>query len=54
MNAALDRGSQRASRTLFPVALAVAAGLVLGKPAGILAFAWLAVRLGLADHSRRG
>ena len=32
-----------------PVALAAAAGLVLGKPAGILAFSWLAVRLGLAD-----
>jgi NhaA family Na+:H+ antiporter len=32
-----------------PVALAAAAGLVLGKPAGILAFSWLAVRLRLAD-----
>jgi NhaA family Na+:H+ antiporter len=31
-----------------PVALAVAAGLVLGKPVGIVGFSYLAVRLGLA------
>ncbi len=31
-----------------PVALAVAAGLVLGKPLGIVAFSWVAVKLGLA------
>jgi NhaA family Na+:H+ antiporter len=31
-----------------PVAHAVAAGLVFGKPIGIVAFSWLAVRLGLA------
>lgn len=31
-----------------PVGLAVAAGLVLGKPLGILVFSWAAVRLGLA------
>jgi len=31
-----------------PVALAVAAGLVLGKPIGIAGLAWLAVRLGIA------
>jgi len=31
-----------------PVAVAVAAGLVVGKPLGILAFSWAAVRLGLA------
>jgi NhaA family Na+:H+ antiporter len=31
-----------------PVALAVAAGLVLGKPIGIVLFSWLAVRAGLA------
>ncbi|MBA4067053.1 MAG: Na+/H+ antiporter NhaA [Isosphaera sp.] len=30
-----------------PVALAVAAGLVVGKPVGIVLFCWLAVRLGL-------
>jgi NhaA family Na+:H+ antiporter len=32
-----------------PVALAVAAGLVLGKPVGIVLFSWLAVRLGMAS-----
>ncbi len=31
-----------------PVALAVAAGLVFGKPLGIVAFSWAAVTLGLA------
>jgi NhaA family Na+:H+ antiporter len=31
-----------------PVATAVAAGLVVGKPVGILLFSWVAVRLGLA------
>jgi NhaA family Na+:H+ antiporter len=31
-----------------PVALAVAAGLVFGKPLGILLFSWLAVRVGFA------
>lgn len=31
-----------------PVSLAVAMGLVLGKPLGIFAFSWLAVRLGAA------
>ncbi len=31
-----------------PVAQAVATGLVLGKPIGIVAFSWLAVRFGLA------
>jgi NhaA family Na+:H+ antiporter len=30
-----------------PIAVAVAAGLVLGKPIGIFTFSWLAVRLGL-------
>jgi NhaA family Na+:H+ antiporter len=33
-----------------PVALAVAAGLVVGKPLGILAFSWLAIRTGLASR----
>ena len=32
-----------------PVALSVAAGLVLGKPLGIVAFSWVAVKLGLAQ-----
>jgi NhaA family Na+:H+ antiporter len=33
-------------------ALAVAAGLVVGKPLGILLFSWLAVRLGIAQLPR--
>ncbi len=31
-----------------PIAIAVAAGLVLGKPLGIVLLSWLAIRLGLA------
>ena len=31
-----------------PVALSIAFGLVLGKPLGIVAFSWIAVKLGLA------
>jgi NhaA family Na+:H+ antiporter len=38
----------RGEAALHPVGWAVAAGLVLGKPLGILAFSWLAVRLGIA------
>jgi len=30
-----------------PVAVAIAAGLAVGKPVGILLFCWLAIRLGL-------
>jgi NhaA family Na+:H+ antiporter len=37
-----------ASLLVDPVALAIAAGLVLGKPVGIVLFSFLAVRLGLA------
>jgi NhaA family Na+:H+ antiporter len=33
------------------VSLAIFAGLVLGKPVGVLGFSWLAVRLGLAAKS---
>lgn len=35
-----------------PVALAVAAGLVIGKPVGIVSFSWLAIRLGIAARPR--
>jgi NhaA family Na+:H+ antiporter len=38
-----------AASVASPVSLAVAAGLLAGKPAGIVLFAWLAVRLKLAD-----
>lgn len=40
--------SVQPSAIAHPVALAVAAGLVIGKPLGIVAFSWLAVRVGLA------
>lgn len=33
-----------------PVALGVVLGLVVGKPVGVFALAWLAVRVGLADR----
>jgi NhaA family Na+:H+ antiporter len=36
-----------------PVFLAICAGLVLGKPIGVLTFSWLAVRLGLATRVLR-
>jgi len=32
------------------VSVAIFAGLVLGKPIGVLTFSWLAVRLGIATH----
>jgi NhaA family Na+:H+ antiporter len=37
-----------ASALTDPIAVAVAAGLLVGKPAGILVFSWLAIRVGLA------
>lgn len=37
-----------ANALLEPVAVAVALGLFLGKPLGVLLFSWLAVRIGLA------
>ena len=43
----LDSGSLRAA-VHSPVAVGVAAGLVIGKPVGVLCGAWLAARIGLA------
>lgn len=37
-----------AADALHPVPLGIAAGLVAGKPLGVLGFAWLAIRLGAA------
>jgi NhaA family Na+:H+ antiporter len=34
-----------------PVSVAIFAGLVFGKPVGVLAFSWLVVRLGLATRA---
>lgn len=42
------RGSV-AEMALHPVTLGVVTGLVIGKPPGIIAFAWLAVKLRLAE-----
>jgi NhaA family Na+:H+ antiporter len=36
-----------------PVSVAIFAGLVFGKPIGVLTFSWLAVRLGLATRALR-
>lgn len=36
------------SRLTDPIALAVSAGLILGKPIGIVLLSWIAVRIGLA------
>jgi hypothetical protein len=38
-----------AAALIAPVTLGVAASLLIGKVVGVLEFAWLAVRLGLAD-----
>lgn len=35
-------------RLTHPISLGIAAGLFIGKPLGIVAFAWLAIKLGLA------
>lgn len=45
---ALDLG-ELATAASHPVTLGIALGLLLGKPLGITLFAWLAVRLGLAE-----
>jgi NhaA family Na+:H+ antiporter len=34
-----------------PVSVAIFAGLVFGKPIGVLTFSWLAIRLGLATRA---
>ncbi len=48
-NAGVALGGDGGVRALLgPITLGVALGLVLGKPVGILAFAWLATRLGVA------
>jgi NhaA family Na+:H+ antiporter len=40
------------AQLLHPVSIGIVAGLVIGKPAGILALSWLAVRLKLAGLPR--
>jgi len=47
-NAGVSFAGIRASAMLDPVPLGIAAGLVLGKPVGVLGVTWLAVRLRMA------
>lgn len=47
-NAGVSLTGDLASAFLDPVALGIIAGLVLGKPIGIVGFSWLAVRVGAA------
>jgi Na+:H+ antiporter, NhaA family len=39
------------THTWQPVSTAILAGLVIGKPVGVMAFTWIAVRLGLARQT---
>ncbi|HLL40362.1 MAG TPA: Na+/H+ antiporter NhaA [Rubrobacteraceae bacterium] len=48
LNAGVDLGGGGGALT-EPVALGVVLGLLLGKPLGVLAFSWLAMKLGLAS-----
>jgi len=47
-NAGIDIRSMGADFLLHPVPLGIALGLIIGKPLGVLTFAWLGVRSGLA------
>jgi NhaA family Na+:H+ antiporter len=47
-NAGIPLAGMSLADLLAPLPLGIAAGLVLGKPIGILGFCWLAVRAGLA------
>lgn len=48
-NAGLSFAGASLGLLLQPVPLGIALGLFLGKQAGVFAFAWLSIRLGLAD-----
>ncbi len=48
-NAGVELGGNLGQALTNSVSLGITAGLVLGKPLGIMLFAWLAVRVGLAD-----
>jgi NhaA family Na+:H+ antiporter len=51
-NAGVPVAGITGAQLLHPVSIGIMAGLVIGKPAGILALSWLAVRLGLAGLPR--
>jgi len=48
-NAGVTLGAAAAGRLLEPVSLGIMLGLIVGKPAGILSFSWIAVRTGIAE-----
>lgn len=48
-NAGVALGGQASLSLLSPVSVGIVLGLVAGKPLGIFLFAWLTVRLGLAE-----
>ena len=48
-NAGIVFGNDASSLLTSPVTLGVLLGLVVGKPVGILLFAWLAIKLNLAQ-----
>jgi len=47
-NAGVSLSGDLTSSLVDPIAFGIVAGLVLGKPIGIVGFSWLAVRLGIA------
>jgi NhaA family Na+:H+ antiporter len=49
VNAGVAAGGGLFNALTDPLGLGIVAGLVLGKPLGISLFAWLAVRIGLAE-----
>jgi NhaA family Na+:H+ antiporter len=48
-NAGVGLGGSLAEALTHPISLGIVAGLVVGKPLGIIVFSWIAVRLGIAD-----
>ncbi|GLS82502.1 Na+/H+ antiporter NhaA [Paraferrimonas haliotis] len=48
-NAGVNLGNMSLDALLAPVPMGIAAGLVLGKPVGIMLFSWLSVKLGWAQ-----
>ena len=48
VNSGIDFGELRWDKALGPVPVGIALGLFLGKPVGVFAFSWVAIRTGLA------
>jgi NhaA family Na+:H+ antiporter len=49
-NAGVSLAGVGISSVMAPIPLGIALGLLIGKPIGILGFAWIAIRLGLCDR----